>query len=253
MQVWVVIPTYNEAENILPLLSSLLSLLPNAFVLVVDDHSPDGTGDLVERMGDERVHLIRREKRLGYASALLTGLKYAVSKGASFVVQMDADFSHDPKSLPRLLSTAREGADIVIGSRYLSGGRLDGLSFPRKILSKVANFLVGKIFKLPVKDSTSGFRVYRREAIEKLPLEGWKVEGFCLNFLLTTLAFWRGLNIVEVPIPFPQRRKGKSKLTMKRLLEATFALLKLYLWKKTGKWLGSPLFEQVKEERQPTH
>lgn len=253
MKVWVVIPTYNEAENILPLLSSLLSLLPNAFVLVVDDPSPNGTGDLVERMGEERVHLIRREKRLGYASALLTGLKYALSKGASFLVQMDADFSHDPKSLPRLLSRAREGADIVIGSRYLLSSRLEGLSFPRKILSKVANFLVGKIFKLPVKDSTSGFRVYRREAIEKLPLEGWKVEGFCLNFLLTTLAFWRGLNIVEVPIPFSQRRRGKSKLTIKRLLEASFALWKFYLWKKTGKWFSSPLLEQVKEERQPTH
>lgn len=245
MVVWIVVPTYNEAENICDLVPSILATLPEASIVVVDDNSPDGTADTVEGMGkgDKRIHLIRRSGKLGYASAIVTGLNYAVSHGAQILGHMDADFSHDPKSLPALLSALKEGNDVAIGSRYIAGGKVEGWSLYRKILSRGANWLVRKLLGLPIRDCTSGFRLYRKEALEKLSLDKLKVEGYGFLFLSAALAVWNDLKIVELPILFSDRRKGKSKLSRQIIIEAAFSLVKVFLWRRTGKWLGSPLID----------
>ena len=242
MRVWVVVPTYNEAENIKELISSILSNLPDSFIVVVDDNSTDGTAEIVEeiRRVEERVHIVSRQGKLGYASAVVTGLNYAISRGAEFVCHMDADFSHDPKSLPELLRMLKKGADIVIGSRYISGGKFEG-SIQRKILSIAANFLVRKLLSLPIRDCTSGFRFYRKDAVEKLPLKELKVKGNSFLFLCTAFAFWNNLRISEVPILFVERRMGRSKLSHKEIIEAALCLIKIFVWKKTGRWLGASL------------
>lgn len=243
MEVWVVVPTYNEAENIVTLLQKILQRLPNAHVVVVDDNSPDGTADIVEKVSKEenRVHLILRPGKLGYASAIVTGLNYAVSQGAHLLGHMDADFSHDPQKLPELVSALRKGFDVAIGSRYIPGGKVEGWSLYRKLLSRSANWLVRMTLGLTVKDCTSGFRLYKREALEKLPLNRLRVEGYGFLYLSTAFAVWNGLKITEVPIVFVDRRQGKSKLSRRIIAEAAAALLKVYFWRKTGRWLGSPL------------
>ena len=245
MSVWVTIPTYNEAENIRELVSSILKALPEAFVIVVDDNSPDGTAEIVDEMSrvDKRIHLIRRPGKLGYASAIVTGLTYAMSQGAQVLGHMDADFSHDPERLPKLLAALNEGADVAIGSRYIPGGRVEGWSLYRKVLSRSANWLVRILLGLPVRDCTSGFRLYRREAFEKLPLGMLRVEGYGFLYLGTALAVWSGLKIAEVPIVFVDRRRGKSKLSRRIIAEAAVALAKVFVWRKTGKWLGAPLID----------
>ncbi|MGQ9463518.1 MAG: polyprenol monophosphomannose synthase [Candidatus Fervidibacter sp.] len=245
MKLWLVVPTYNEAENILSLLSRILRSLPNAQIIVVDDNSPDGTADVVKEFSqvDNRVHLICRPGKLGYASAIVEGLSHAISQGAQMVGHMDADFSHEPERLPDLLSALQSGADIAIGSRYIAGGRVEGWSLYRRILSRGANWLVRTTLKLPVRDCTSGFRLYKREAFLRLPLSRLRVEGYGFLYLSTALAVWDGLKIAEVPIVFIDRRQGKSKLSRQIISEAAIALVKVFVWRKTGRWLGSPLIE----------
>ncbi|WP_448583701.1 polyprenol monophosphomannose synthase [Thermocrinis sp.] len=242
VRVWVVVPTYNEAENIKELISSILSNLPDSFIVVVDDNSPDGTAEIVEKVKlvENRVHLIRRPKKMGYASAVIFGLIYAISMGAEFVGHMDADFSHDPKILPYLLKELEKGADMVIGSRYIFGGKFKG-SIQRKILSLAANFLVRKLLSLPIRDCTSGFRFYRKDAIKKLPLRELKVKGNSFLSLCAAFAFWNKLKISEVPIFFVERRRGRSKLSHREIIEAALCLIKIFIWKKTGRWLGASL------------
>lgn len=245
MEVWVTVPTYNEAENIRDLLTAILRELPAANVVVVDDNSPDGTAEIVNEVAkiDSRVHLIRRAGKLGYASAVLTGLNYASERGAQVIGHMDADFSHDPQKLPSLLKAIREGADVAIGSRYVAGGGVEGWSLYRQVLSRGANWLVRTALNLPVRDCTSGFRLYRREALAKLKLHRLKVEGYGFLYLSTAMAVWEGLKIAEVPITFVDRRRGKSKLSRRIITEAAAALFKVFLWRKTGRWLGAPLVE----------
>jgi dolichol-phosphate mannosyltransferase len=248
---WLVIPTYNEAENIVPLLSAILQTLPDAHLLVVDDASPDGTAERVAAMQRhfERVHLLRRSGKLGYATAIVTGLEFALRQGATIAGHMDADFSHDPQRLPAMLKVLRQGADIAIGSRYVTDGGVVGWSLFRRILSRGANFLVRAVLNLPVKDSTSGFRLYHREALQRLALHRLRVEGYGFLFLSTALAVWNGLKVVEVPIVFVDRRRGKSKLSRRIIAEATLALVKVWLWRQTGRWWGKPLWVERDERR----
>ena len=243
MSIWLTVPTYNEAENIRELVSAILQALPEANVVVVDDNSPDGTADIVSGLceADKRVHLVRRPGKLGYASAIITGLKYALAQGAQILGHMDADFSHDPRKLPALYEALKEGADLAIGSRYVAGGRVEGWSLYRQILSRGANWLVRFTLHLPVRDCTSGFRLYKRKALLKLPLERLRVEGYGFLYLSTALAVWSGLKITEVPIVFVDRRKGKSKLSRRIVAEAAKALVKIFIWRKTGRWIGKPL------------
>lgn len=248
---WLVIPTYNESENIVPLLSAISQTLPDVYILVVDDASPDGTAERVTTMqrSCERVHLLRRPRKLGYASAVVTGLEFALRRGATIVGHMDADFSHDPQRLPALLEALGGGADIALGSRYVEGGGIVGWSLFRRVLSRSANFLVRTVLNLPVRDSTSGFRLYRRDALQRLALHRLRVEGYGFLFLSTALAVWNGLKVVEVPIVFVDRRRGKSKLSRHIIAEAALALAKVWLWRQTGRWWGKPLWVEMESEQ----
>lgn len=244
MPFWLVIPTYNEADNIAPLLAALRAVAPDAHLLVVDDASPDGTADRVAALmaRDDRVHLLRRPGKLGYASAIVTGLRWALERGAIVVGHMDADFSHDPRYLPALLDAVRQGADLAVGSRYVAGGGVVGWSLHRRWLSRCANALVRWLLRVPVRDSTSGFRLYQRAALQRLRIDRLRVEGYGFLFLSTALAVWHGLRVVEVPIMFADRRRGKSKLSRHIIAEAAWALVKVWCWRHTGRWLGRPLW-----------
>ncbi|MCS7263963.1 MAG: polyprenol monophosphomannose synthase [Armatimonadetes bacterium] len=245
MSVWITVPTYNESENIRSLLSAILQVLPNGNVVVVDDNSPDGTSEIVSEMAmlDKRIHLVRRSGKLGYASAILTGLNFSSKQGAHILGHMDADFSHDPNRLPAFLEALERGADLAIGSRYVAGGGVKGWSLYRQVLSRGANWLTRTLLSLPIHDCTSGFRLYKRDAFMKLRLHRLKVEGYGFLYLSTALAFWSGLKIAEVPILFIDRRHGKSKLSRRIIAEAATALVKVFVWRKTGRWIGKPLVD----------
>lgn len=245
MDVWLTVPTYNEAENIRRLIDAIFKALPNARVVIVDDNSPDGTAEIVNEMArsDERIHLVRRPGKLGYASAVLTGLNYAFERGAQFLGHMDADFSHDPQRLPNLLEALKGSTDIAIGSRYVAGGGVEGWSLYRQILSRGANWLARTLLNLSVRDCTSGFRIYRRDAFAKLQLHRLRVEGYGFLYLSTAWAVWNGLKIAEVPIVFVDRKHGKSKLSRRVIVEAATALVKVFIWRKTGRWFGKPLID----------
>ncbi len=243
--VWLIIPTYNESENIKALVLEILRVMADVRIVVVDDNSPDGTADIVAGMAqnDGRIHLILRLEKLGYATAIVTGLRYALDHRAEFLGHMDADFSHDPKWLPELLQALQGGADVALGSRYVPKGGVKGWSFFRQALSQGANLLVRTLLGLSVRDCTSGFRLYRREALKRLPLERLRLEGYGFLYLSTALAVWNGLSVAEVPIVFTERRQGKSKLSRRIVREAAVALVKTFVWRHTGRWLGRPLME----------
>lgn len=245
---WMVVPTYNESDNITMLIEQVLTTIPPANLVVVDDGSPDGTAKIVEAFvqRDGRVHLLRRPKKLGYASAVVAGLKFALSNDASIIGYMDADLSHDPKALPLLIESVQNGADIAIGSRYVNGGQIIGWAWQRKVLSQCANWLVRILLRLPIHDATSGFRVFRRRALEQLNLGRIKVDGYAFQFVSAALAVWEGLNVVEVPIIFRERKLGRSKMSWRIVFEAMTVLLKMAWWRWTGHWLGTPIL-QVRE------
>jgi dolichol-phosphate mannosyltransferase len=242
-EIWIIIPTYNEAKNIAQLMSRILDAIPSGYLVIVDDSSPDGTAKIVCEVArsDERVHLLCRPAKLGYASAVVAGLQFALSEGASVLGYMDADLSHDPQALPLLVSVIQGGADLVIGSRYIAGGKVIGWAWKRKILSRCANWLVRILLGLPIRDSTSGFRLFRRKALEKLQLERLKVNGYAFQFVSTALAVWEGLKVVEVPITFRERQLGRSKMSQNIVFEAANVLIKLTWWRRTGQWLGTPV------------
>ncbi|MCS7224501.1 MAG: polyprenol monophosphomannose synthase [Armatimonadetes bacterium] len=243
--IWITIPTYNEADNIGLLVSEIRKAVPDAVIAIVDDNSPDGTGDIVEGLvrKDQQIVLIKRRGKEGYATAIVRGLQEGLKRGALILGQMDADFSHDPKSIPALLQALKEGGDIAIGSRYVQGGRVEGWSPWRLFLSRSANLAVQVLLQVPLADATSGFRFYQRSALEHLPLDRLQVEGYGFLYLSAALAVWKGLKVRQVPILFRDRRQGKSKLSRRILWEAAVALLKIWIWRHTGRWLGKPLIQ----------
>ncbi|MFN3421089.1 MAG: polyprenol monophosphomannose synthase [Armatimonadota bacterium] len=242
---WIVVPTDNESDNMAMLVEQILTIMPSAHLVVVDDGSPDGTAKIVERFAqrDSRVHLLRRPKKLGYASAVVTGLQFALSNGASIVGYMDADLSHDPKALPLLIEAVQNGADIAIGSRYVNGGEIVGWAWQRKVLSQCANWLIRLLLRLPIHDATSGFRVFRQAALERLDLGRIRVDGYAFQFVSVALAIWEGLKVVEVPISFCERKFGRSKMSWRIVFEAMMVLPKLAWWRLTGHWLGAPVLK----------
>ena len=219
----VVIPTYNESANIEDLLRRILALDPVNRVIVVDDDSPDGTADLAEAFG-ERVKVIRRVGVRGYGSAVVAGFKEAIADRSDLVVGMDADFSHDPAVIPDLIQEA-EKADVVIGSRYCADGGTINWPLRRMLLSQTANRYVRAILRLPSRDSTSGFRCYRREVLENIDLDQIRSEGY--SFLVEVLyrAYLRDARICEVPILFKDRLKGKSKISTREIYRSIFMVL----------------------------
>jgi len=214
----IVIPTYKECENLKSLLPQILENTSHD-VLIVDDNSKDGTKELVKKYS--QVHLIERKKR-GFGSAVLEGLKEGIRKKEAFILTMDADFSHDPKDIPRLLKACK-GVDVVIGSRYVKGGAIKNWALHRRILSRAANFYARTILRLEAKDVTSGFRVYRSSALKKI-LDKKFSEGY--TFQEEILYYLQG-RVKEVPITFIERREGKSKLPSSEIFTGAYRLLKI--------------------------
>ena len=222
----VVLPTYDEAENVLPLSQAVLDSAPGLEVLVVDDNSPDGTGDRVaERMRDEpRLHLLRREAKLGLGTAYLAGFRYALERDYDQVFTMDADFSHPPRYIPQMLE-AMEHHDVVIGSRYVPGGGVENWPLSRRLLSKFANFYARTLLGIDVRDCTAGYRGYRREVLETV--DPFKIRSSGYSFLEEMA--WRvsryGFSIGELPIVFEQRNAGISKIESSEIYLAAWYVL----------------------------
>ena len=227
MRITVVLPTYNEAENLPKLVSALLLLPLDLTVLVVDDNSPDGTGEIAKELSIQhsgRVDVLRRIGKLGLRSAYIEGLQKAFELGADSIVQMDADFSHDPIVLIEM-ARCIASCDVVIGSRYVKGGSLDE-RWPawRKLLSAFGNYYARTILALPLRDVTTGYRMWRREALQNMPLDRIRSNGYIFLVEMAYVAYLMGYKITEVPIHFADRRWGKSKMSFKIQNEAAMRL-----------------------------
>jgi dolichol-phosphate mannosyltransferase len=226
----VIVPTYNELDNIDALLERLLGLPHGLHVLIVDDHSPDGTADAVRRWTarDPRVHLIERPGKLGLGSAYRDGFRYALANGAEYVFEMDADFSHDPDSIGEFLKHAQE-ADVVLGSRYLKGVTVVNWPLKRLVLSYSANLYTRLVTGLPVNDATGGFKCFRRRALEGVRLENVKSDGYAFQIEMSFKCWKRGFRIKEIPIVFVDRRAGESKMNRRIIWEAVWMVWRLRL------------------------
>lgn len=233
MKTIIVIPTYNEAENLPRMANALFDLpLPDLEVLVVDDNSPDGTGKLADQLGDRnpgRLHVIHRRGKKGLGTAYITGFQWALTEGAQRVVQMDADFSHNPQKVPELLEELQE-ADLAVGSRYIPGGKLDE-NWPiwRRALSNFGNIYARTILRVEAEDLTGGFRAWRRETLAGLPLERVKSEGYAFQVEMIYLAHLLGYRIKEVPIYFEDRQEGDSKMSFAIQAEAALRVWQIWL------------------------
>ncbi len=227
----VVIPTYNEAENLKNMVSALFSLnIPDLHLLIVDDNSPDGTGRLADDIHQENpgVDVIHRSGKLGLGSAYIQGFKHAIANGADLIGQMDCDFSHEPVKLIELIQQATAGADVAIGSRYVPGGKLDD-AWPvwRKALSGFGNQYARFILGLKVKDVTAGFKVWRKEILSKMPLDKIKSNGYVFQVEMIYVATRLGAKVVEIPIYFADRKFGQSKMSFRIQVEAAIRVWKL--------------------------
>lgn len=227
----VVIPTYNEKENILSIIPEVLAQNACFEVLVVDDGSPDGTGDLVEEFSESepRVHLMRRKGKLGLGSAYVAGFKWALERDYQYIFEMDADFSHSPKDLTRFLDKAAE-ADLVLGSRYMNR-RISVVNWDlrRLILSYGANLYSRIVTGLPVSDATGGFKCFRRSALEALDFSKMKSDGYCFQIETSFKVWKKKMRVAEIPIVFTDRTKGESKMSGGIISEAFFLVIKLRL------------------------
>jgi dolichol-phosphate mannosyltransferase len=221
MRPLVIVPTYNERANLVPLLERLLAI-PDLRVLIVDDASPDGTGQIADAYAAAnraRVQVLHRTGKRGLGLSYIDGMYVALRTDATHICQMDADLSHDPADVPRLLHAA-EQADFVIGSRYVAGGRIENWPLHRRMLSAFANRYIRAITRLAIRDCTSGFRCWRREALERLPLASIRSDGYAFIVEVAWEASRAGLRCVEVPITFVERREGASKLSSGVIMES---------------------------------
>ncbi len=227
MKTLIIIPTYNEYENLQPLLRSIFSYVPLVDILIVDDNSPDGTGELADQLhGDDlRIHVIHRAGKLGLGTAYVEGFKYAISNGYDAAFEMDADFSHDPQYLPDFLQ-AIEHAHLVIGSRYVRGGATPNWSLTRRFISGCGNIFARFMLGIPIHDCTAGYRCYRREVLENIDLDSIRSHGYAFQVELAYRVMKQGFTIVETPIVFMDRRVGKSKMSRKIVAEAFLYVLR---------------------------
>lgn len=227
MKTLIIIPTYNELENLPPLLNGIFSHAPATDILIVDDNSPDGTGELAEKLGaeDSRVHVLHRSGKLGLGTAYIAGFKYAIDHGYDAAFEMDADFSHDPRHLPDFLAKI-EQADLVIGSRYIPGGSTPNWSLGRRFISGGGNVYARTVLRLPIQDCTAGFRCYRREVLESIDLDAIHSQGYGFQVEMAYRTYKLGFKIVETPIVFMDRRVGKSKMSSAIFLEGFLYVLR---------------------------
>jgi dolichol-phosphate mannosyltransferase len=220
-RVVVIIPTYNERENLDPIVARVRSSVPEADVLVVDDNSPDGTGEVADKLAvaDQQISVLHRPGKGGLGAAYLAGFGWALERGYAAMIEMDADGSHQPEDLPRLLS-ALEGADLVIGSRWIPGGTVRNWPRSREFLSRGANTYARLMLRVPVRDTTAGYRAYRAETLRAIALDTVRSQGYCFQIDLTLRTVNAGLTVLEVPITFIDRARGASKMSRAVMAEA---------------------------------
>jgi dolichol-phosphate mannosyltransferase len=223
----VIIPTYNERDNIEIITGRVRSSVPDAHVLIVDDNSPDGTGEIADKLagGDSHVHVLHRAGKAGLGAAYIAGFAWALEQGYGAMVEMDADGSHQPEELPRLLA-ALDGADLVLGSRYVPGGAVLNWPRSRELLSRAGNTYARIMLGLKLSDATGGYRVFRASTLRRIGLDDVDSQGYCFQIDLARRTIGAGLTVTEVPITFEERQRGASKMSRKIVLEA--------LWRVTG-------------------
>jgi dolichol-phosphate mannosyltransferase len=236
----IIIPTYNEKDNLEKLVNIIFSLEDEFYITIVDDNSPDGTGKIADRLAEEnyRIHVIHRQSKLGLGTAYLEGFRYALSKEMDYIFEMDADFSHHPKYLHDMIEAIKD-ADLVIGSRYYEGVRVDGWPFRRLLMSKFANTYASYLIIIPVWDFTSGFNCFRREVLERINFDKIRSDGYAFQIEMKTYAYRLGFRLKEVPITFYGRESGASKISRRIVWEALWTVLRL----------RSPLIEIIKHLR----
>ncbi|MFQ5864091.1 MAG: polyprenol monophosphomannose synthase [bacterium] len=230
-KILVIIPTYNEAENIEIIISKIIALnIPNLFILVVDDNSPDQTGKIVKNIcnSDSRISLIQRSAKLGLGTAYVEGFRFAIENNFDYIFEMDADLSHDPNEIPKFLEKAKT-YDLVIGSRYVAGVNVINWPLSRLLLSLGANWYTRVITGLPLRDCTSGFKCFKREVLENLDLRNISSDGYSFQIEVNYKAWKKNFRICEIPIIFVDRVKGNSKMSRKVMHEAAWMVWKLRL------------------------
>jgi dolichol-phosphate mannosyltransferase len=218
----VCLPTYDERENLEPMVRALLARLgPDDRVLVIDDNSPDGTGELADRLAEAepRVAVLHRERKEGLGPAYLAGFRRALADGAELILEMDCDFSHDPDDVPRLIAAAAD-ADVVLGSRYVAGGRIENWGAFRRFVSRGGSLYAQVLLRTPVRDLTGGFKCYRRVVLERIDLDAIDARGYAFQIETTYRALRAGFRVVEIPIAFVDREAGSSKMSRSIVLEA---------------------------------
>ena len=232
MKTLIIIPTYNEIENIEQLLEQVLAKSETIEVLVIDDNSPDGTALRVKFMqsSEPRIHLLERPGKMGLGSAYVTGFKYALEQGYDYIMEMDADFSHNPNDIPRFLETVKK-YDVVIGSRYCDGVNIIHWPIKRLLISYFASKYVRTITRMPVKDPTSGFKCFRRKVLESIDLDKILSDGYAFQIEMNFKAWVKGFRIKEIPIVFTERLNGVSKMSRKIVWEAAWMVWRLEIMK----------------------
>ncbi|MEU5390263.1 polyprenol monophosphomannose synthase [Streptomyces tibetensis] len=234
-RILVVVPTYNEADNITAVTSRLRSAVPHAHLLIADDNSPDGTGKIADELAadDDHVHVLHRPGKQGLGAAYLAGFRWGMERGYDVLVEMDADGSHRPEELPRLLAVLDRGADLVLGSRWVPGGRVVDWPASRRWLSRGGSAYSRLLLRLPVRDVTGGFRAFRLRTLQGIGLEDVESQGYCFQVDLLRRTVERGFRVAEVPITFVERQHGASKMNRSIVTEA--------LWRVTAWGLRSRL------------
>ena len=222
MRTLIVLPTFNEADNIVEVLQKLRAVVPEASVLVVDDSSPDGTADIVEKVAEEigDVSVMRRPAKSGLGSAYRDGFRHGLAAGYDVMVEMDSDLSHDPAALPSLLAAAADGAALALGSRYIPGGSIPDWSWHRRALSRWGNRYAAAVLGIDVNDATSGYRAYRAEALAGIDFHTVQADGYGFQVEMAYRVLASGGRIVEVPISFTDRVRGESKMSSRIVIEA---------------------------------
>ncbi|HAN41692.1 MAG TPA: polyprenol monophosphomannose synthase [Candidatus Cloacimonetes bacterium] len=236
MKALVIIPTYNEIENIARMIEAVLGQDPSIDILIIDDNSPDGTADVVKKAmeDNDRIKLIERSGKLGLGSAYVRGFEYALANGYEYILEMDADFSHNPNDLPRLLEAAKTN-DLVIGSRYVHGVNIINWPFRRLLISYFASKYVKVITRMPIKDPTAGFKCFRRKVLESINLKEILSDGYSFQVEMNFRAWVKGFRIKEVPIVFTERIGGVSKMSKQIVWEAVWMVWRLQFMKLLGK------------------
>lgn len=236
MKALLIIPTYNEIANIKNIITASLAQSPDLYILVIDDNSPDGTAKAVKELMENEPHinLIERPKKMGLGSAYVQGFKYALKNNYDYILEMDADFSHNPADIPRLLEAARK-YDLVIGSRYCQGVNIINWPFRRLLISYFASKYVRIITGMPVKDPTSGFKCFRRRVLEAINLDSILSDGYAFQIEMNFRAWVKGFTIYEIPIIFTERKDGVSKMSSQIVWEAAWMVWRLQIMKLLGK------------------